>query len=231
MTIQAYLQILKRHWIAVLCVTFIGLLAAVGLTMTMPQVYISTSTQFVRGVPGTGAGADYQAAQFATSRAKSYSVMIGNPDVLSGIISDLNLSMTPREVYTRLSVENPIDTALINVTARGRSGDEAQAISQAAADNLAKLILRLESAGTASGKSPIDVQTAVPALQPSDPSSPRMSLNVAVGGMLGAALGCIAAVGLDARTARSRRESGRRRASRAKSKSPAEAAVLNRNGG
>lgn len=210
MTIQEYLDSLRRHWVVALVCILVGAVAALGLTALLPKVYVATTTQFVRGVPGSGAAADYQASQFAVSRAKSYSVMIANPDVLSGIINDLGLSMGPGEVYSRLSVENPIDTPLIRVTARGRTADEAQSISVAAADNLAKLINRLESAGTTSGKAPVDVQTAVPALKPGSPSSPSTPLNTAVGLLVGAAVGSILAVVRDGRErARMRIASGR----------------------
>ena len=205
MTIQDYLRVMGRHWLLVLVSALVGTGVAFGVTQAMPKVYVATTTQFVRGLPtGTTAGADYQAAQFAQSRAKSYSVMIGNPDVLAGIISDLNLDMTPGDLYPRLTVENPIDTPLLNVSARGRTADEAQELSIAAANNLTKLILRLESAGT-TRTSPIDIQTAVPALKPTQPSSPRLLLNVAVGSMLGLAIGSVLALIRDSRPTRARR--------------------------
>ncbi len=203
MTIQAYLRVMRRHWLALLACTALGLIGAVALTAVMPKVYVATTTQFVRGIPSTGTSA-YQSAQMAISRAGSYSVLIGNPDVLAGIVSDLNLNLTPGEVYSRLSVTNPTDTALINVTARGRTADEAQALSIAAADNLARLIIRLESANIAGGESLIDIQTAVPALKPTSPASPRLVLNVAVGITLGLAVGSTVALALDSRQGSSR---------------------------
>src|SRR3954452_5491693 len=172
MTIGAYLLILRRHWVAVVVMTLLGAAAAVGITAATPKVYSATTTQFVRGVPGASATDEYQAAQFATSRAKSYSALIANPDVLSGVIDQLGLKMNPAELYSRLTVDNPTDTVLINVTARGTTAAEAQSISVSAADNLTKLIIRLESAGATGGKSPIDVQTAVPAPLPTSPTSP-----------------------------------------------------------
>ncbi len=203
MTIYEYFAILKRHWLLLLATMLVVAGAAFGATMLMPKVYTATTVQFVRGVPGTGGSAEYQAAQFATSRAKSYSVLINNADVLSGIINDLKLDMSPVELATRISADNPVDTVLINVTARGQSPDEAQAISVAAADNLARLIMRLESAGTSGNKSPIDIQTGVRAPKPTAPSSPRLMLNLGVGILLGFALGAIAALIADNRPARS----------------------------
>jgi capsular polysaccharide biosynthesis protein len=214
MTIGAYLLILRRHWVAVAVMTLLGAAAAVGVTAVTPKVYSATTTQFVRGVPGASATAEYQAAQFATSRAKSYSALIGNPDVLSGVIDQLGLKMNPAELYGRLTVDNPTDTVLINVTARGTTAAEAQSISVSAADNLAKLIIRLESAGATGGKSPIDVQTAVPAPLPTSPTAPRPVLNLAVGTMLGLALGSILALILDSR--RRIRLRGRARGRRAR---------------
>lgn len=220
MTIQAYFAVLRKHWFTVVIFAAVGAAAALALTAAMPKVYVATTTQFVRGVPNTGVP-DYQSAQLAVNRAKSYPVLIGNPDVLAGISSDLGLTIAPGDIYTRLTVENPIDTALINVTARGRSAEEAQALSIAAADNLAKLIMRLESAGMTGGKSPIDIQTAVPALRPAGPSSPRLALNLAVATMLGLAVGSIAALMLDVRPARPRRGRQVKRTSRqAKSRRP-----------
>lgn len=204
MTIYEYYGILKRHWLLVLVTMLAVAGASLGVTMTMPKVYTATTVQFVRGVPGDGGAAEYQAAQFATSRAKSYSVLINNADVLSGVINDLKLDLTPVDLASRISADNPVDTVLINVTARGRTPDEAQAISIAAADNLARLIMRIESAGTAGNKSPIDIQTGVRASKPTSPSSPRLSLNLGVGILFGFALGAIGALIADKRPARQR---------------------------
>lgn len=211
--------------------TLLGAAAAFGVTAATPKVYSATTTQFVRGVPGASATAEYQAAQFATSRAKSYSALIGNPDVLSGVIDQLGLKMNPAELYSRLTVDNPADTVLINVTARGTTAAEAQSISVSAADNLAKLIIRLESAGATGGKSPIDVQTAVPAPLPISPTSPRPVLNLAVGTMLGLALGSILALILDSRRRIRLRGRGRGRRvrplrARATSLAPKDASVV-----
>ncbi len=207
MTISAYLRMLRRHWVVMLVATLLGVGASYGATLLMPTWYAATTTQFVRGIPDPNSGNEYQVAQFAAARAKSYSSMIGNPDVLSGVVGALRLDMTPAELYSQLSAENPVDTTLITVTARAHTPEDAQAISNAAADNLAKLVVRLESNGTSTNKSPIDVQTVVPAQLPSAPTSPRLYLNLALGAMAGASIGCLIALGLDARA---QRRAGRR---------------------
>lgn len=202
MTIDAFLSVLRRQWriMTIFVIAFAAI--ALGVTLLMPKTYTATTTEFVRGVPGVGVGAEYQAAQFATSRAKSYSVMIANPDVLVGINKDLNLQMPLGELLGRITAENPVDTNLINVSARGTTPTQAQQISLAAADNLAKLIVRLESSGTTAGKSPIDIQTAVPAPLPTSPSSPRLVLNLALGTLLGFAVGVIVSLARDSRAVR-----------------------------
>ena len=99
MTIGAYLLILRRYWVAVVVSTLVGLGLAIAVTALTPTVYVATTTQFVRGVPGSSATAEYQAAQFATSRAKSYTALIGNPDLLTGVIDQLSLKMGPADLY------------------------------------------------------------------------------------------------------------------------------------
>lgn len=210
MTIQEYLRVLNRHWVVITMYSALGAAAAFLLTSTIPKVYVATTTQFVRGVPNSGVP-DYQSTQLALARAKSYTVLIANPDVLAGILSDTGTSLPPEEVYSRLSVSNPIDTTLIEVVARGRTAEEAQSLSIAAANNLAKIIMRLESAGVVGGKSPIDIQTAVPALRPNGPSSPRPTLNIAVGSALGLSVGSIIALGLDTRRSSGSRGAQKRR--------------------
>lgn len=202
MTIDVFLRAMRRQWRAIALLVAVCCVAAGVVTMLMPRVYVATTTQFVRGVPGTGVAAEYQAAQFATARAKSYSVLLANPEVLTGIISDLKIQMSPVDLLARVSAENPLDTNLINVSARGSTPEEAQRISGAAADNLAQLIVRLESSGTTARKSPIAIQTAVPAPRPTSPASPRLPLNLAVAGLLGLALGIIVALARDARSHR-----------------------------
>lgn len=202
MTIDVFLAVLRRQWRVMTIFVIAFAAVALAVTLLMPKVYVATTTQFIRGVPGAGVGAEYQAAQFATSRAKSYSVMIANPDVLTGISRDLNLQIPPGDLLARISADNPVDTNLINVSARGTTPAEAQQVSIAAADNLAKLIVKLESSGTSAGKSPIDVQTAVPAPRPTSPASPRLSLNLALGTLLGFAFGVIFSLARDSRAAK-----------------------------
>lgn len=190
---------LMRLWWVVAVSFAVGIAASFLALLLVPPTYTATATQLVKGIPGTGAGANYMAAQFAESRAKSYPTFIASTTVFEGIRADLGPDYTDAVLREHLSASNPDGTPLVRVTATGSSATEARDLANTAARRLARFITDIEVVG---GRSPVEVEIAVEAGLPSYASFPSKTLFVAMGASGGAALGVIIVLALGARVSR-----------------------------
>lgn len=198
--------ILRRWWMIALGVTLGAVLAVLALRV-VPPTYSATATQLIKGVPGSGTGAPYLAAQFAVARAKSYPALIFSSTVLDYIRTDMGNEFTDARLRDQLSASNPPDTPLVNITATGTTAQEAQNLANSASRHLARFITQIE---TVSGTAPVVVETAVQAGLPAAPTSPQPTLYLALGltgGFAAGVIGILAWGGLasHAQTRRARR--------------------------
>ena len=125
--------------------------AALVAALVWPPTYESTTTVQTRV---TGAGVSGAAAAAAalglgssmTSPTMSYVELMKSNTVLQPIIDELEWDEDEKEFLTpekfakkNLQIENTKQTNLIKVTAKGKTPEEAQMISQGVADNFLKL--------------------------------------------------------------------------------------------
>lgn len=178
---------LRLWWMVALSVGF-GIGASILALLVTPPTYTATATQLVKGVPAEGAGGNYQAAQFAEARARSYPTFIASTTVLDGVRADLGPDFTNGRLSEQLSASNPDGTPLVNVKAIGKSAEEAQDLANSAARRLARYITDIEVVG---GTSPVVVEIALQAGLPAYPSFPSKSVFLALGASVGAALGVV----------------------------------------
>ncbi|MCA0295770.1 MAG: hypothetical protein LCH96_10785 [Actinobacteria bacterium] len=183
-------RILLRNWVLLIAGLALGVAGGWALARAVPPTYSATATQFVKGIPGTGVAANYEAAQFAVSRARSYPSFIYSQEVLEGVARDMGVS-DMSSLRESLTATNPSDTPLVQITATGATATEARDKANSAARHMATFITDIE---TVDGKTPITVETAVQALLPTEPSDPRLSVYVAIGGTIGLALAVILAL-------------------------------------
>lgn len=198
--------ILRRWWVIALGVVLGAGLALLALRV-VPPTYTATATQLIKGVPGSGTGAPYLAAQFAVARAKSYPAFIYSSTVLDNIRSDMGSQFTDGRLREQLSAGNPVDTPLVNVTATGATPQEAQNLANSASRHLARFITQIE---TVSGTAPVIVETAVQAGLPASPSSPQPTLFLALGLTGGFAVGVVGVLVWGAVASRAKTRGARR---------------------
>jgi capsular exopolysaccharide synthesis family protein len=197
MTLSGYVQVLRKRWKTVVVVALLCVAAAMAITLVLPKTYVAQSTSFVSiagSATSKGSTPDtlYQNSQFALNQVQSYPEIVTSPAVLQPVIDDLGLGMTVHELKSHVTAANPVDTVLLNIQATSSSPKQAQAIANAVADHLGSLVETLETPRQG-GESPVKVTTAVPAGLPLSPASPRPSLNLALGLLLGIALGALVA--------------------------------------
>lgn len=192
-------QVLLRSWLLLTALTLLGAAAAFGAAQLLPSVYTATATQLIKGLPGTEVAANYQAAQYAVSRARSYPSFVYSSAVLEGVRGDLNNTETTEQLREDLSATNPVETPLLLVSATGATPEEARDKANSAARHLARFITQIE---TVAGRSPVSVETPVAAALPTKATSPRVALLSAMGAAIGFVVGALIAVARSATRAR-----------------------------
>ena len=198
LTLGRLFTILRRYWLLIALVTIAAAAAAFLATQAVDKTWTATNTQLVKASPGKGATANYEGAQYAANRAKSYPNLIYNSSVLDAVRTDLGGTESLADLREDLTAANPEETALVEITATAGSALEAQRKADSAALHLGNFITQIEAIP---GQSPITVETAVYAAQPESPTSPQVPVIVAVGAFAGLALGLLLALALSHRSA------------------------------
>lgn len=187
MELTEYLAVLRRHWrIWVGCTAIALLVAAVVLQLT-PRTYEATARVFVSASPSIS-----NSAQFVNQRAKSYPAVAVSQAVLGPVIERLGLDETSAELRARVSADNPVDTSQVQVTTTGTDAEEAAAISNAVAEQLAGVVEELET--PASGNRPVTLTVNDPATVPTRAVAPVGLYVLGLGLIAGLFVGIAAAV-------------------------------------
>lgn len=198
MDLRDYVRLLRRRWRLIAVCTLVGLLAAAGATLAQQPVYTATTSLFVAAQAGPeegsgGVGTAYTGGLFVQQRVKSYADIIGTPRVAALVVEDLGLDDAPGSVAQKITATAPLDTVLLDVAVEDPSPAKAQAIANSLAREFAALVDELERPQDG-GPSPVKVSTVQPAQLPTSPTAPRPALNLALGLLVGLAVGAGSAV-------------------------------------
>lgn len=193
MDIKQYLRVLRDHWLLVASCLILGTLAAGLVAFTQTPVYAASGQLFVSTVEGGDVSQLAQGGQFSQQRVKSYADIVSSPQVAKAVISQLGLTDRPEDLQKQISATAPLDTVLINYTVSDESPRRARAIAMSVGVQFADFVQKLE---TPQGKSvsPVKVSVTRQPELPRFPVSPRKKLDLALGLLLGLAVGVGAAV-------------------------------------
>lgn len=120
--------VLLRHWVKIClaAVLVAGIVFAYCKFIVVPQ-YSSTSKLYVLSKSTSITSlADIQSG---TSLTRDYKVVISSRAVVGEVIENLGLDDTYEQFCGRLSVENPEDTRILNITITDPSAERAKAIA------------------------------------------------------------------------------------------------------
>jgi capsular exopolysaccharide synthesis family protein len=205
-TIAQYVRLLRQHWLLVALITLAGTTGAAAYSWLQTPVYQADTQLFVSTSSDGGDITQLtQGSTFTQQRVKSYTDLVTSPRVLTPVIRQLQLSETSDQLAVRVKATSPLDTVLIDVTVTDVSPVRARDIADAVAAQVPALVAQLETPDGRS-TSPVKVSITRRATVAATPISPRKSLNLALGLLVGLGLGVGAAVlrdGLD-RTVSSR---------------------------
>ncbi|MGX1159822.1 capsular exopolysaccharide synthesis family protein [Arthrobacter sp. SLBN-100] len=212
MDLTEYLRLLRVYWKAIVAFTLLATLAACGWTILQPKIYSSDSSGIVVTPGSDNVSLSLAGDSLAKAKVKNYESVAKSRLVADRVIQALELNTTADTLLGAISVKVPLDTAEIRVTAESTDPATAQRVADAWVNGLAAQVEAIETvpAGEAvvesgaatpgAGSSANTTATAVrvlplgKAVLPTSPTSPNVKLNLALGALVGSALGVAYAV-------------------------------------
>lgn len=137
MELRDYLRGLRRHWVAVVLMTLVGVAVSYGWYAIQTPVYQATAVGLVKTREIAASDEANQSLvssandTIARSKVPTYLDMATWKPVADRVIDELRLDTTPDRIVTEIGLENPIDTNIIRVTASGGSPESAAELAQA----------------------------------------------------------------------------------------------------
>lgn len=187
MELRDYLRGLRRHWLAIVLMTALGVAVGFGWAKLQTPVYEATASGLVRSADSEDETALLMSDSMAMQKLPTYMQMAAWKEVAQGAVDELRIDISPQAAATLVTVENPDSTALIKVTARGSSPEDAAALAEAWISSLTATIDRVEGGST--GSAPMTIYLASLAAVPMVPIFPDMRTALVVGGLLGVGFG------------------------------------------
>ena len=159
----------KIVWILLTAIVFAG---ASGLItkFAMTPIYSSTAQLYVVSKGGLSQLTDLTMGSQLT---QDYMVIVKTRPVLEQVIADLKLDMDYKELEKKITVENPSDTRIMQITITDKDAALAQSITQDLAEVTAKTVAEKMDV-----KSPTIIEKAYKA---DKPDSPSLKKNVLIG--------------------------------------------------
>ena len=191
--IGRYIHVLRAHWVLVVSSIVVCTVGAGALAWTGTPTYVARTQLFVStGDLSREAEQAYEGGLYAQQRARSYAEIISGQRGARAVIDELGLAESVAGVQNKIRASVPPNSVLVDVTVRDRSPRLAKSIADSLGDRLPTLADSLE--GAAGQRSPVQVTVTRPARLPADPVSPRKPIYLALGALIGLAVGVGGAV-------------------------------------
>lgn len=191
MELRDYIRILHKSWILIVAMALLGMGLSAGYSLMTTPMYQSNTQLYVsvRSDNSATTGELVQGSTFARQVIGSYVDVVSTGLVLDPVVKQLGLDITSAQLSGHVSASSPANSVLLNISATSSSPEQAAQIANAVGESL-KTIVRneLEPAG-ATGQSPVQLTTTQQALVPGAPISPNTKKNLALGLLLGLAIG------------------------------------------
>lgn len=187
MEFQDYLSIIRKRWVSILLIAALVVAAALAVTLAATPMYQAHAQVYV-SVRSSGTTSDLlQGSNFTQRQVSSYAELATTPRVLVPVIEHLDLPSTPDALASSITVNSPLDSSLINIRVTDPDARTASDVANSTAESLADEVADLER--PEGGVSPVQISTVRVASPPESPSSPNGTRNLALGVLVGLALG------------------------------------------
>lgn len=193
MELADYLVVLRKYWISIVAVTLVGLLAAGGASLLMTRTYTASTSVFLTVQSGNTAGELQQGSTYAENQVKSFAQVVTKPVVLDPVIKQLSLATNSTKLADQVTASVPTGTAIIEIEVVGTDPELTTRITGAIGGQLIQVVGELSPTGIDNSQS-VKATIIAPPVVPTTATSPRVTLNLALGGLLGLLIGFAQAV-------------------------------------
>ncbi|WP_341975720.1 polysaccharide biosynthesis tyrosine autokinase [Microbacterium sp. LWO13-1.2] len=191
MQIRDYFLALRRHGIAIVLLVLVGLGAGYGWAAIQTPVYEASASGFLRSKATDQQGvalAPNASDNFAKAKVPTYRDMATWTNVAEFAAKQLGSESSPEDLVRRITVDNPLNTAILKITAQGTTPEAARDLASAWVMGLTATIDEFEGDGTP-GSAPVGIVLGESASLPTAPSFPDTKTALLVGGVLGLGAG------------------------------------------
>ena len=202
MSIADLLQVLRKRLLTFLITAIVVFAGVAAVTFLSPSKYTSTAELFAtyNGQSGSENNPNPSDVNSGTSylstQIKTYPQLVKTEAVLKPVIDELGLDLTVDELSDAVTATNPANTFMLDISVEVGDAQQSATIANSVAANLSEQITSAKSAlySDSSSKSLVQLSVVQKASVPTSPSSPRVSLYLAVGFVLAIIIGIVAAL-------------------------------------
>ena len=189
MELSDYIRILRKNWILITVLAFVGVGGSAIFSLVQTPQYSSTSKVFVSTQSGGSVSELAQGSTFTVQRVTTYSDLATTPIVLLPVIAELELDLNEGSLAKAISVAAPSNTSIIEISVANSDPVLAADIANATAESLTRVVDRIETPVTGDVASPVKLTLVQQATVSGAPISPNVSLNIVLGFLIGLAIG------------------------------------------
>ena len=166
----------------------VSIVSAFAVTSLTTPTYESTTRLFVSTSASDSASDLLTGNSFTQQRVKSYADIVTSPAVLDAVVAELNLQEFSDKLPDQITATVPLNTVILEITVTDPSPFRAASIANAVANSLEQVVTNLETVDPTLA-SPVKLSVIQPGPVAKTPAAPRPLLNLALGGLIGLALG------------------------------------------
>nr|WP_255727218.1 polysaccharide biosynthesis tyrosine autokinase [Nesterenkonia sp. DZ6] len=185
---REYLRILHRGWLIIVLATLAGIGAAATYSMLQSPQYEAGTRVYVSTDSASTVAELGQGTTYTQQIVESFVQVTTTPRVLQPVIDDLGLQQTPAELSESVAVSTDANTVLMQITATDEDPTLAAEIANSVTESLIGVVGEI-TPGSSGEDSPVTVEVLQEAVAPESPVAPRIPLNLALGFLVGMALG------------------------------------------
>jgi polysaccharide biosynthesis transport protein len=183
-----YLTVLRKYWLSIFLVVLAGAAAGGLVSLVMAPTYTATTSIFLSVQSGGSALELQQGSTYAENQVASFAVVASKPIVLEPVIQELGLRTTPDDLAKEVTAGAKTGTAIIEVAVTGRNAEQTAELANAVSKQLVSTVAELSPLGTKDTDA-VKATIVAAAAVPTEPTSPKLFLNLVLGLLAGLLLG------------------------------------------
>ena len=182
---EVFHLVISKLGVIILSGILLGVLSIIGTMLFITPKYESTTKIIVLNKQdnNTLTSADMQTS---TQLTKDYAELIQSRTVLEGVIAQLNLDMTYKEMLNKVSVETSSDSRIVSISVTDEDPYTASEIANAVRDMAAE---HIQSVMDIEAVNVVDTANI-----PNEKASPSLAKNGVIGGLLGVIIAMAAVI-------------------------------------